>query len=394
MRRLLLACVLGAMPIAAAQAEGGQVVPDLLDRPALHSERAAQAVTLSVARAGDRLVAVGEMGTVLLSDDNGASWTQAESVPVSVALTDVTFVSDAEGWAVGHGGVVLHSSDAGNTWTRQLDGRTIGDIAVAEAQARVSSGAEGADKLLGDAELLIDDGPDKPLLSVYFADAKNGWTVGAYGLALHTTDGGETWQAVMGRIPNDGGYHLNAIVPSAGGLIIAGELGHLFASTDGGASFQAVDSDYEGSWFGALALGQQQLLAYGLRGNAWVRTAAPSVPADMSGDMSMDMSTDAAADATAAPAPADDWRQLDMGAAATLTSALPMDGGDFLLVDEGAKVFRGRAAGASAQQVAQAPVPGVTDMVLTADGALVLASLRGPFRLSLDESSATAGGQP
>jgi photosystem II stability/assembly factor-like uncharacterized protein len=63
--------------------------------------RAAASLQLSVTRAGKRLVSVGERGLVLLSDDDGRSWRQARQVPVSVALTQVRFVSDSSAgrWA-------------------------------------------------------------------------------------------------------------------------------------------------------------------------------------------------------------------------------------------------------------------------------------------------------
>ncbi|WP_430515935.1 WD40/YVTN/BNR-like repeat-containing protein, partial [Pseudomonas fluorescens] len=63
----------------------------LLDQAALQSAKAAHSVLLAVTRAGERLVAVGERGIVLLSDDSGVSWRQAK-VPVSVSLTAVQFV--------------------------------------------------------------------------------------------------------------------------------------------------------------------------------------------------------------------------------------------------------------------------------------------------------------
>ena len=97
----LLLCVVVVPPLCAA--------PAVLERSALPSAKAERAVLLGLARAGQRLVAVGERGIVLLSDDNGQRWRQAQ-VPVSVSLTAVQFVDDRRGWAVGHLGVVLHSS--------------------------------------------------------------------------------------------------------------------------------------------------------------------------------------------------------------------------------------------------------------------------------------------
>ena len=68
--------------------------------------------------AGSSIVAVGEYGNVVLSDDDGKTWRQAKSVPTQVTFTAVAFVDDKNGWAVGHDTVILHTSDAGETWPR------------------------------------------------------------------------------------------------------------------------------------------------------------------------------------------------------------------------------------------------------------------------------------
>ncbi|MBI3367277.1 MAG: glycosyl hydrolase, partial [Burkholderiales bacterium] len=111
---IMLAAVLARPAIAEP------VPPAVLDTPAVPSAKALMAATLAVARAGQRLVAVGERGTVLLSDDGGASWRQAP-VPVQVTLTSVRFIDPRTGWAAGHGGVILRSDDGGQSWTKQLD---------------------------------------------------------------------------------------------------------------------------------------------------------------------------------------------------------------------------------------------------------------------------------
>ena len=88
---------------------------------------------LAITRAGARLVAVGERGSILLSDDSGVSWRQAK-VPVSVTLTAVQFPNAKAGWAVGHLGVVLHSADGGETWAKQLDGREAASLVLEAAK--------------------------------------------------------------------------------------------------------------------------------------------------------------------------------------------------------------------------------------------------------------------
>ena len=99
----------------------------------MRAQGAEHSVLLDVVKTGNRLVAVGERGVVVLSDDGGRTWRQA-SVSTSVTLTSVQFASLKAGWAVGHSGVVVHTEDGGETWTRQLDGRTAAKLAVEAAQ--------------------------------------------------------------------------------------------------------------------------------------------------------------------------------------------------------------------------------------------------------------------
>src|SRR5882672_11064431 len=63
---------------------GGDVakfVKELRQLPAMHLASPARAGMLSATSAGKRIVAVGDHGTVLLSDDDGRTWRQAHDVP-------------------------------------------------------------------------------------------------------------------------------------------------------------------------------------------------------------------------------------------------------------------------------------------------------------------------
>ena len=103
--------VLLAVLVAGAWAVPEKNPRDVLDTPALKSALAARALINGLANAGERVVAVGQRGHVLTSDDQGKSWQQAD-VPVGSDLVAVTFATKTHGWAVGHDGVVLASSDS------------------------------------------------------------------------------------------------------------------------------------------------------------------------------------------------------------------------------------------------------------------------------------------
>lgn len=238
----------------------GAHAADVLAQPAMPSAQALHAVLLGVTRAGSRLVAVGERGTVLLSDDNGARWRQA-AVPVSSSLVAVQFIDGQQGWAVGHGGVVLHSHDGGEHWQVQLDGHQAAALELTAAQQ------DGNPQRLGAAQRLVADGADKPLLALNFSDARHGLVTGAYGLALYTDDGGATWASWAGRLPNPQGLHLYAVAQHGSDLWVAGEQGLVVHSGDGGQHFERLTSPYDGSFFSLALLPDGDLLLGGLRGH-------------------------------------------------------------------------------------------------------------------------------
>ena len=261
-RTLLRALAAGGMlPLVARAAAPASSSPwrDVLDTPAQKSALAPRTLLTGLARAGQRVLAVGQRGHVLLSDDAGKSWQQAE-VPVSADLVAVQFPTATAGWAVGHDGVVLHSGDAGKTWTRQLDGRSLGDVLVAHYTR------SGDDKWLAEAKRFAAQGAENPFLDVWFDDARNGTIVGAFGLVLRTADGGKTWDPLLHVTDNPKGLHLYAVRRIGADLFIAGEQGTALKLDRDSGRFTALTLPYKGTLFGLVGK-DRVVLAHGLRGN-------------------------------------------------------------------------------------------------------------------------------
>ena len=116
--RLALVATLVTVGIASSVTHAQLDPNDSANKPAEIEPLAAGSLLLDLAVAGNRLVAVGERGHVLLSDDQGATWRQAKSVPTRVMLTAVFFVDAQYGWAVGHDETILNTADGGENWTR------------------------------------------------------------------------------------------------------------------------------------------------------------------------------------------------------------------------------------------------------------------------------------
>ncbi|MFC5578584.1 WD40/YVTN/BNR-like repeat-containing protein [Lysobacter niabensis] len=264
---LSLVAALGAATLLAASAAPGRSFTDVLDQPAVASTLAAQRLLQASAVAGRRLVAAGARGHIVYSDDRGASWQQAK-VPVSADLTALHFANAKQGWAVGHEGVVLHTRDGGASWKVQLDGRRANALVLERVRQLAAADPSALEPLVAEAERAAGEGATRPFLDVWFANAHEGFVVGAYNLIFHTRDGGETWEPWVERTQNERFYHLYGIRGSSDGLYIVGELGLALRFDPASGRFAALQTPYEGSYFGLLTR-PGLVLAYGLRGTAY-----------------------------------------------------------------------------------------------------------------------------
>lgn len=286
---------------------------DLLDAPAVKSPLASKGLLNGLALAGSRVVAVGQRGHILVSDDNGRSWQQAD-VPVSSDLVAVHFPHPQAGWAVGHDGVILRTEDGGRSWKRQRDGRP--------------------------------DAADAPLLDVWFEDSRTGYAVGAFGLVLRTADAGRTWDVSKDVAENPKSLHIYAVRGIGGEVYMAGEQGLLLKRDAASGRFKALASPYAGTLFG-LAGDARSVLAFGLRGNV-VRSA----------------------DAGAT------WQGVNTGVPVGLTAGTSDARGRIVLASQAGHVLASADGGASFQAVkVERPVP--AGAVLMVGGSLVVAGPRG-----------------
>ena len=241
--------------------------------------RADGLLVTGLARNGNRLLAAGEQGQILVADSPKGPWHSAAVTPQrGSTFTQIGFFGGRLAFAVGHDGWLVKSEDNGESWKE------------------VSFNPELSDPLMGIAG---------PFDGKFYA-------FGAFGLLMISEDQGKTWQkqpiteavdpnaapvaAVAEVDPNadpfanfqaGGGMadrHLNAMVRTAdGALMLAGERGLLLRSEDRGQTWTKLPDIYSGSFYG-LTLTPGGLLVYGMRGNAffsadngktWVKSVVP-----------------------------------------------------------------------------------------------------------------------
>ena len=182
-----------------------------------------------------RVVAVGERGNILLSDDQVGSWQPATVRPQrDLTLTALVALPDKSLLAVGHDGWIVRSEDEGANWSEV---RFDGEIA-------------------------------EPLLGIWSAGGNRVLAFGSFGKFYQSGDDGRTWQAQPLEVDS---AHLNGMDGGTDGRrMVVGEQGLVLRSDDGGHSWHKLEPFYNGSLFGVVRLSPDRWVPYGMRGHVFV----------------------------------------------------------------------------------------------------------------------------
>ncbi|MCX7081309.1 MAG: YCF48-related protein [Pseudomonas sp.] len=182
-----------------------------------------------------RVVAVGERGSILLSDDQGVSWHQAAVSPQrNLSLTALVALSDTQLLAVGHDGWILRSDNAGSDWQ----------------------------------EVRYDSELAEPLLGIWAAGGNQVLAFGSFGKFYQSDDAGLNWHKMPLEVDS---AHLNGMDGGADGRrMLVGEQGLVLRTADFGQHWQTLPPFYKGSLFGVVRLSADRWVTYGMRGHVFV----------------------------------------------------------------------------------------------------------------------------
>ena len=184
---------------------------------------------------GSRVVAVGERGSILLSDDQGVSWQPASvATQRNATLTAVVALDDKRLLAVGHDGWILRSLDSGSNWQ----------------------------------EMRYDSDLGEPLLGIWTGGGDNIMAFGSFGKFYQSVDAGQTWTPQSLDIDS---AHLNSMDGGDDGRrMLVGEQGLVLRTADAGQHWQTLPAFYSGSLFGIVRLSAKDWVTYGMRGHVFV----------------------------------------------------------------------------------------------------------------------------
>jgi len=342
LNKRLSICVLAAWPLM-GQAAGIEA----LNTPAIAVRVPYKVVLIALANAGGRILAAGEHGVIIYSDDSGKTWTQA-SVPVYLTLTSLAFATPKIGWAAGHYGVILNTQDAGATWQMQLNGIQANQLTQAAANAAVQSHDPSPAAPLAEvrAARFMAGGPDKPFLSVLAQSPSSVTVFGAYRMVMHSDDGGKTWADWSLRIGDRLSHNLYDAAVIGGKICVAGESGNVYCGT--GADFPAVTSPGPATLLGILPTGDGGMLGFGVAGLA-----------DRSADGGQS------------------WASLSLGAQSNLTCGRVLKSGAILIGGEDGSLYLSTDHGRNFHALGQSVPMAIFDLGQAADGDILVAGSGG-----------------
>ena len=294
-------------------------VAEKIDGPSVIASLAKHSLLLGIDGDVRRSIAVGERGHILLTENNGKNWIQKKS-PTRRTLNSICLVDQKTIWIVGHQSTVLRSQDGGEKWTK--------------------------------IQVLND--PETSFLDVLFVDSSRGFIVGSYGKYFSTIDGGETW--VENEQEDDPHFYQIASQPN-GVLWMVGEFGTVWKSNNQGESWEPLDSQYDGTFFGVVPLNKSSsIILHGLQGNIF-RFKKGSI-----------------------------LKKIESPTNAILQRGVQLKDGRLVLAAGAGELLLSARDGRLFQVLAlfdKAAVP--TDLWQAEDGSLLVTTDRGVFRMTLDE---------
>ncbi len=221
--------------------------------------------------------AVGIVGMILRTNDGGITWTLLPS-GTNENLNGIWFVNAQKGFVVGDNGTALVTADAGSTWHPVATGTKHNLRAVAFTQA-------GYGAMVGDSATLITSkdfgskwnmkaaGVSERLNAIAFGDNENGFIVGEHGVLLRMVNGVDAWPQLMLDVPLTNGKLMCASMPEPNTIVVAGEAGLIFRSTDGGKKWLRLNSGMNKTIYGMCFTDLRTGTVVGEDGNVYRTTS-------------------------------------------------------------------------------------------------------------------------
>jgi photosystem II stability/assembly factor-like uncharacterized protein len=192
------------------------------------------------------LVAVGDFGLILRSDNSGELWQELDIGGLDQDLNDIYFINQNLGWICGNSSTVLFTNDGGVLWQKR-------DVPIESTRFEgVWGDADGYVYACGSPGVIVrstdfgatwyssNTGTTSYLWDIAFSTGRSlGIAVGSDATILKSVDQGISWHII--QAPDKNIRYYSVFIDSKGNPWIGGDNGSLFYSDDGASSWKKVN---------------------------------------------------------------------------------------------------------------------------------------------------------
>lgn len=202
---------------------------------------------------------IGENRTILKTEDQGENWFSLYSDIISgTRLTDLYFFNKEQGFIVGSGGIFAETNDGGRSWkdTMLSAYENFNSITFINDTTGFICGSSSAlykttDKGISWQRITLP--VSGTFNKVRFIDQLTGFIVGTNGngICLKTADGGASWTQVITPISSPFG-DIHFLNPQTGFIITNSILGSILRTSDGGNNWSVNYGIYGSAYFSSI----------------------------------------------------------------------------------------------------------------------------------------------
>ena len=199
--------------------------------------------TVAAVNNGNRVIAAGDGGMILISEDAGETWSQLSS-PTIRNFWNMQMITEEIGWMVGEGGTALKTANGGLNWIQQpmpFPSAPYWDVSfinTAFGYICSSSGIVLKTTNGGVSWIIQQAGDTRSLYTIFTLDTLRASAGGFAGKVVYTTDGGTSWLTASGGISAP---EINKIkfINNVKGFLASS--GGFYKTTNGGISWTNIN---------------------------------------------------------------------------------------------------------------------------------------------------------
>ncbi|HSW54090.1 MAG TPA: YCF48-related protein [Ignavibacteriaceae bacterium] len=207
--------------------------------------------TVSAVNNGQRVIAAGDGGIILISEDAGETWSQLSS-PTTRNLWNMQMITEQIGRIVGEGGASLKTVDGGYTWIQQsmpFPTAPYWDLSFLDNEFGYicsSSGIVLKTTNGGGNWIIQQAGDTRSIYTIFTLDTLRASAGGFAGKVVYTSDGGNNWLYTGGGGISATEINKIKFINDTKGFLASS--GGFYKSTNGGVSWYKInDLDQKGS---------------------------------------------------------------------------------------------------------------------------------------------------